>query len=60
MMALRLTEGADLARFRALGGSELDTKPLESNGFLFRSGDRLRTAPAGRLLLNSVLRDLLA
>ena len=60
MMSLRLAEGADVTRFADLGGRPLDTKALETNGFLVMAGTRLKTTAQGRLLLNAVLRDLLA
>ena len=61
MMALRLGEGADLARFRSLGGPALPRlADLQSDGLVTLSGDRLTATPAGRLVLNSLIRALLA
>jgi oxygen-independent coproporphyrinogen-3 oxidase len=61
MMALRLAEGADLARFRALGGPDLTPRLARLEPGLVRlRGDRLTATPAGRLLLNGLLRELLA
>ncbi len=61
MMSLRLAEGADLARFRALGGPDLAPRlaTLEP-GLVESHGDRLIATPQGRLLLNSLLAALLA
>jgi oxygen-independent coproporphyrinogen-3 oxidase len=61
MMALRLGEGADLARFRALGGPALaGLADLRSDGLVTLDGNRLTATPAGRLVLNSLIRALLA
>ncbi|MCR8724466.1 radical SAM family heme chaperone HemW [Frigidibacter sp. ROC022] len=62
MMSLRLTEGSDLSRFRALGGEPIEARmaDLVADGFLRRDGERLFATASGRLLLNSVLRALLA
>jgi oxygen-independent coproporphyrinogen-3 oxidase len=62
MMSLRLTEGADLARYAALAGAPLDPAriaPLFETGHLSQ-GARLAATPAGRPLLNALLRALLA
>lgn len=62
LMALRLTEGADLSRFAALGGvlppGRVDG--LEALGLLRAEDGQLCATPAGRMVLNSLLRDLLA
>ncbi len=62
MMSLRLSEGSDLGRFTALGGSVPEDRiaGLVSDGWLGRTGDTLTTTPAGRLLLNSLLAAILA
>jgi putative oxygen-independent coproporphyrinogen III oxidase len=62
MMGLRLSEGISRARFLALGGEERpdamgDLIALE---MLEVDGDRIRTTRQGRLLLNELLRRLLA
>jgi len=62
MMALRLREGMDLARYAALAGGEPDAAAvsrLADGGFVETLAGRLRLTPAGRPLLNAVLRDLL-
>ena len=63
MMSLRLREGSSLARFSALRGEELPRarrERLQDLGFLEEAGDKIRATPAGRPLLNAVLRELLA
>ncbi len=62
MMGLRLGEGIDPDRFARLGGRELPEaalSELSELGLIIRSGGRLRTSPAGRLVLNAVLEALL-
>ena len=63
MFALRLKEGASLARFKALAGSDLSPTGLSEMGqlgFLHRDGDTIRTTEAGVMMLNGILRALLA
>jgi oxygen-independent coproporphyrinogen-3 oxidase len=63
MFALRLAEGAALDRFAALAGSPLADaaiRHVSDLGLVVRDGDRLRTTDQGRLVLNAVLRALLA
>jgi oxygen-independent coproporphyrinogen-3 oxidase len=62
MMGLRLAEGIDLGRYRALAGTALPEDRIEELadlGLVARQGVRLRTTPAGRPLLDAVLRRLL-
>ena len=62
MMSLRLTEGTDMARFRAIGGRDLPhgkIAEMANRGLLTIAGDRLQATLNGRLLLNAVLRELL-
>ncbi|MGG7567517.1 radical SAM family heme chaperone HemW [Rhodovulum sp. DZ06] len=62
LMGLRLDEGVSLARHQALAGAPLDPqaiKDLEGMGLVERNGDRLRVPPAGRPVLNAILRELL-
>ncbi len=62
MMGLRLSEGIDLKRYEALAG-----KPVEGNrvatlqdiGMIDIEKSRLRVLPQGRMVLNSVLSELL-
>ena len=62
MMALRLAEGAEPARFARLAGRALPADRiagLEAQGLLARHGARLVATRAGRLVLDSVLAELL-
>ncbi|MEM1313028.1 MAG: coproporphyrinogen-III oxidase family protein, partial [Pseudomonadota bacterium] len=63
MMALRLAEGADLARYARLAGAAPAAEriaPLVEDGFLSLDGARIAATAAGRRVLNAVLRALLA
>jgi putative oxygen-independent coproporphyrinogen III oxidase len=64
LMALRLSEGIDLDRLAALSGlapSPQAIAALSERGLLERCGDsRLRATPAGRLILNEIVRRLAA
>jgi putative oxygen-independent coproporphyrinogen III oxidase len=63
MFALRLREGASLSRFAALAGQPLSEQALaevEALGLLTRDGDTIRTTDRGVMMLNGVLRALLA
>ncbi len=63
LMAMRLTEGADLARYERLAGSALDpgrVAGLAGDGLVLQSGDRLAATARGRIVLNRVLAELLA
>jgi putative oxygen-independent coproporphyrinogen III oxidase len=63
MFALRLKEGASLSRFEALAGIPLATAPLAemtSLGFLHHDDDRIHTTETGVIVLNGILRALLA
>ncbi|WP_313136706.1 radical SAM family heme chaperone HemW [Paracoccus jeotgali] len=60
LMSMRLTEGMDLARYRA-GGGRLDAArvaQLVDDGLLSISADRAVATAAGRPLLNYVLRQM--
>ncbi|MEQ9146240.1 MAG: radical SAM family heme chaperone HemW [Parvibaculaceae bacterium] len=62
MMGLRLSEGVSLARFEALSGRALDPEMLarfEKDALIGVSGDRLTATPAGRLVLNRLIAELL-
>ena len=61
LMGLRLTEGISLGRLSAMTGSPLSAAkldPLVELGLVSVNADRLSTTPAGRLVLNGVLRAL--
>jgi putative oxygen-independent coproporphyrinogen III oxidase len=64
LMALRLSEGIDLDRLAALSGlapNRQAVAALIERGLLARCGDsRLRATPAGRLVLNEIVRRLAA
>lgn len=63
MFALRLTEGASLERYASLAGRPLPDKALAEVidlGLLGRDGDRIATTRSGMMMLNGVLRALLA
>ena len=63
MFALRLKEGASLDRYAALAGAPLSDRALaevSGLGLLNRDGDRIHTTDTGVMMLNAVLRALLA
>jgi oxygen-independent coproporphyrinogen-3 oxidase len=62
MMGLRINEGINLDRFQTLAKSPLDSekvKTLKSHGFVEIDGQFLKTTPAGRRILNTVLSELI-
>ena len=63
MMGLRLVEGIDPTRHERLAGAPIPENRVDTligSGHLERTGDRLRATPAGRIVLNAVLAELLA
>ena len=63
LMGLRLKEGILLPRYRTLTGRDLAASKiadLASLGYVAREADRLRVTDRGTLVLNAILRDLLA
>jgi len=63
LMAMRLAEGADLARYARLAGAPLEASriaELAGDGLVSQTGGRLAATARGRILLNRVLADLLA
>jgi oxygen-independent coproporphyrinogen-3 oxidase len=63
LMGLRLSEGIDLARLAAIGGSVLDMERMEAlevAGLLARNETRLAVTPKGRLVLNRLILELAA
>ena len=63
MFALRLKEGASLSRYGNLAGKALSDEALENVialGLLNREQDHISTTDAGTMMLNGVLRALLA
>lgn len=57
MLGLRVTEGVALAELAALPMVKLDG--LTADGFLLRIGDRIVATPAGRLVLDRVIEELI-
>jgi oxygen-independent coproporphyrinogen-3 oxidase len=62
MMSLRLSEGSDMDRFQSLSGFSFDQQVIDRNeelGLLTTSGNRIIATPHGRIILNTLLKDLL-
>jgi len=62
LFGLRLSEGIDLHRFSALAGHELNPKRIgmmEDIGMIERRDDRIHATDEGRMVLNSVLAELM-
>ena len=62
LMALRVSEGVDRARYRALEGSDLPQGSLDRLAelkLLTLEGDRVAATRTGRAVLNALLRELL-
>ena len=62
MMSLRLSEGTDLKRFKTLSGYNLETNKIDnlvSLNLVKKTDDRLIATSKGRMILNSVLKELL-
>lgn len=60
LMGLRLTEGVDLAAIEQKRGPLSRIETLEAQGFITRSEGRIKATPRGRLVLNAVLKQLVA
>ncbi len=63
MMGLRLADGISLSRFDAISGQPLDPKKLahlQDIGMIQMMQDNLTVTPDGRMVLNSIIRELLA
>lgn len=61
LMALRLREGADMARYEALSGQSLRRDAiahLKGLGLVRVFGQRIAATPSGRIVLNAILRDI--
>ena len=60
MMSLRLSEGMQISRYKALGGELPNNvvKDFVEQGLLILSADRIATTTAGRLLLNRLILEL--
>ena len=60
VMGLRLRDGVDWPRLEALGAVRLAPRLERLGGLVELADGRLRLTPAGRPLLDAVLRELLA
>jgi len=63
LMAMRLAEGAGLARYARLSGAEIDPARIDAlarQSLVTRHRARLAATAAGRMVLNRVLAELLA
>ena len=63
LMGLRLSEGIDLMRYHRLSGQELKGScidVLRELGMISTENQRLRVLPKGRMVLNSVISEVLA
>ncbi|HBM89141.1 MAG TPA: coproporphyrinogen III oxidase, partial [Rhodobiaceae bacterium] len=63
LMGLRLQEGVSLKRYASLSGKPVNAdrlSELSGDGLLQQTGDQLKATPAGRLVLNKLLGELLA
>ena len=62
MMSLRLTEGLDMNRFENLCGTALDNQVIDKNiqnGLLKVNNNNLIATQRGKIILNTVIKDLL-
>jgi len=62
MMALRTTEGLNLARYGAIAGADLDrekTEALKQHGLAVETSGRLIATRQGRAILNALVTELL-
>ncbi len=62
MMSLRLTEGLDMNRFKNLCGTALDNQVIDKNiqnGLLKVNNNNLIATQRGKIILNTVIKDLL-
>ncbi len=63
LMGMRLSEGIDLNRYQSLAGKPLDgprVDALRELGMIVVENQRLKALPNGRMVLNSILAELLA
>jgi oxygen-independent coproporphyrinogen-3 oxidase len=60
LMGLRLAEGVDLAAIERKRGPLSHIELLEGRGLIARGDGRLKATPKGRLVLNAVLKQLVA
>ena len=63
LMGLRLAEGIDVTRLKAIDGRKLDDarlQQLEAQGLVKRTPGRLRATDTGRLVLDRLIVELAA
>jgi coproporphyrinogen III oxidase-like Fe-S oxidoreductase len=63
LMGLRLAEGIDVKRLKAIDGRKLDDarlQQLEAHGLVKRTQDRLQATDTGRLVLDRLIVELAA
>jgi len=63
MMGLRISQGIDLNRYSALSGHQIDLGKLAhlaDIGMIVQTDETLRVTPAGRMVLNAVIKELFA
>ena len=63
LMGLRLSEGLNVERLQGGTGYSLgpaDLSALQDEGLLLKEGNRVRTTPRGRLVLNAIIESLAA
>ena len=60
LMGLRLSEGISSSRIETLLGRSLRIERARDEGLIDQSGDQLRATPRGRLVLNALIKELLA
>jgi len=62
MMSLRLSEGSDMRRYQNLSGKKLNSQVIDNNienKLLTVNKNHLIATPRGRIILNTILKDLL-
>ncbi|MCX8954813.1 coproporphyrinogen III oxidase, partial [Ruegeria sp. NA] len=62
MMGMRISEGLDVDRWEALSGRPLPDETVDhlvGINMIERDNIRLRATPAGRAVLNAVIRELM-
>ncbi|WP_103335046.1 radical SAM family heme chaperone HemW [Pseudotabrizicola formosa] len=63
LMGMRVNSGVDLTEYQTISGAPLSPtrlEPLRAQGLVEITNGRLHTTPSGRLVLNWVLKELLA
>jgi oxygen-independent coproporphyrinogen-3 oxidase len=63
LMGMRLSEGVELARIERLLAHPIPharLATLKAQGLIEHAPDRLRATPKGRLVLNAILKELVA